>query len=210
MPAKNSTDYERRQRDKARWLWSQRQPLAGSIAEFYLREARGITCTLPPTLGFLSPRKPGQHAALISAFALPDEIEPGLLAAPRDVASVHLTLLKPDGTGKADTKPNKLFVGSPGGLPIVIAPPNDLLGLAITEGIEDAMSVHQATGLGAWAAGSAPHMPMLANAVPDWIDCVSVFADANLAGESNSEKLAAALNARGIHAEVLPSAGARA
>ena len=35
-----------------------------------------------------------------------------------------------------------------GGLPIVVAPVNDSLGLAITEGIEDALSVHEATGFG--------------------------------------------------------------
>jgi hypothetical protein len=146
---------------------------------------------------------------MIASFGLCDEIEPGVIAAPRDVQAVHLTLLKPDGSGKAEVKPNKLMIGSPGGLPIVLAPPNDLLGLAITEGIEDALSVHQGTGLGAWAAGSAPFMPRLVDTVPDWIDCVSVFADANEAGETNSTKLAAALNARGIFAEVLPSAGVR-
>ena len=31
-----------------------------------------------------------------------------------DVTAVHLTLLKPDGSGKADVKPNKIVVGSPG------------------------------------------------------------------------------------------------
>jgi hypothetical protein len=29
---------------KARWLWSRRKPIAGTIAERYLREARGIAC----------------------------------------------------------------------------------------------------------------------------------------------------------------------
>jgi hypothetical protein len=101
------------------------------------------------------------------------------------------------------------MVGGPGGLPIVFAPPNDLLGLAITEGIEDALSAHQATGLGAWAAGAAGFMPKLVAIVPGWIDCVSIFADANEAGETNSTKLAAALNARRIHAEVLPSSEVR-
>src|SRR5258705_3612171 len=87
---------------KARWLWSQRQPIGGTIAERYLREARGITCPLPATLGFLAPRKPEHHPAMISAFALPDEIKPGLLGEPRGVEAVHLTLLRPDGSGKAD------------------------------------------------------------------------------------------------------------
>jgi hypothetical protein len=208
LPAKNSADYEHRQHDKARWMWSQRQPISGSIAEMYLREARGIDCPLPPTLAYLPPRKPSPHPAMISAFGICDEVEPGVISEPRHVTAVHLTLLRVDGTGKAEVKPNKIMVGSPRGLPIVLAPPNDLLGLAITEGIEDALSVHQ-VGLGAWAAGAASFMPKLVDTVPDWIDCVSVFADANEAGETNSTKLAAALNARGIFAEVLPSAGAQ-
>jgi hypothetical protein len=78
-----------------------------------------------------------------------------LLGAPRNVEVVHLTLLRSEGSGKAEVERPKLFVGSPTNLPIVLAPPNDLLGLAITEGIEDALTVHQATGLGAWAAGAA-------------------------------------------------------
>jgi hypothetical protein len=52
---------------KARWLWSQRQPIAGSIAETYLRGKRGIGCPLPATLGFLPAR--GEHGpAMIAAL----------------------------------------------------------------------------------------------------------------------------------------------
>ena len=207
--ARNSADHDRRQRDKAAWLWSRRKPITGTIAEVYLRAARGITCSLPPTLAFLPSRRPEQHPAMIAAFGLCDEVEPGVLAAPRDVQAVHLTLLKPDGSGKAEVEPDKIMIASPSGRPIVIAPPNDLLGLAITEGIEEALTAHQETGLGAWAAGSAGFMPKLADAVPDCIDCVSVFADANQAGESNSALLAERLNARGILAEVLPLAEVR-
>src|SRR5262249_19675677 len=148
-----------RQHEKGTWLWSRRRPITGSIAEKYLHEARGIICPLPPTLAFLSPAKLEQHPAMIAAFAMVDEPEPGVLGRPRDVGSVHLTLLRADGSGKADAQPNKVIVGSPLGHPIIVAPPNDLMGLAITEGIEDALSAHQATGLGAWAAGSASFMP---------------------------------------------------
>ena len=35
---------------------------------------------------------------MIAAFGLPDEPEPGILAPPRNVTAVHLTLLKPDGS----------------------------------------------------------------------------------------------------------------
>src|SRR4051794_1043902 len=51
--AKGSGEYERRQRERAVWLWSRRVPIVGSIAERYLRGVRGIACPLPATLGFL-------------------------------------------------------------------------------------------------------------------------------------------------------------
>ena len=195
-PAKGSSEYERRQGEKAAWLWSRRRPIADSIAETYLR-ARGITCPLPPTLAFLPASKPAQHPAMIAAFTLVDEPEPGILGKPRDVTSVHLTLLRPDGGGKAEVKPNKIVIGSPGGRPIMIAPPNDLCGLAITEGIEDALTAHCATGLGAWAAGSAGFMPRLANVVPSFAS-VTIFAHPDKAGQDNAHKLAAALRARPV------------
>jgi hypothetical protein len=197
QPPKGSSEYERQQHDKAAWLWGRRRPIIGSLAERYLREARRYTGPLPPTLAFLPPGR--EHKpALIAAFALPDEPEPGMLGQLRDVDSVHLTLLKPDGGGKAEVDKAKLIVGSPGGRPIVIAPPNDLLGLAICEGIEDALTAHQATGLGAWAAGSAGMMPKLADAVPIYIEVVTIFAHADEAGQRGTRALAAALSARRI------------
>ena len=138
---------------------------------------------------------------MIAAFGLCEEPEPGVLAAPRDVDAVHLTLLAPSGA-KAEVKPNKLMVGSPGGQPIVIAPPNDLLGLAVTEGIEDALSVHQATGLGAWAAGAAGFMPRLATAIPGCIEAITIFAHPDKAGQDAAHGLAAGLDFRDIEVSI--------
>ena len=79
---------------------------------------------------------------------------------------------------------------------------NDLMGLAITEGIEDALSVHQAAGLGVWAAGSAPFMPNLVAAIEDLAtareydaspDCITIFVDDDDVGRRNARALAAAL-----------------
>jgi hypothetical protein len=156
---------------KARWLWSKRRPLTGSIAETYLREVRGYSGQVPPplpaTLGFLPAR--GDHGpAMIAAFGLPHEPEPGELVITDDaVRGVHITRLAPDGRGKAGTDTDKIMIGRSVGSPIVLAPANDLLGIAVTEGIEDALSVHLATGLGAWAAGSASRLPALAGAILD-------------------------------------------
>jgi hypothetical protein len=202
-PGKVSAEYERQQHEKAGWLWRQRKPIIGSIAEKYLRRGRGISCALPRTLGFLPPRKPGQHPAMIAAFGLCAEPEPDLLAAPAVLdanAAVHLTLLKPDGSGKAETKPDKLTIGSPRGRPVVLAPPNDLLGLAISEGIEDGLSVYQATGLGVWAAGSAPFLPKIAALVPSYIEVVTVIADADPVGQRKANELLDELRQRGIEA----------
>jgi hypothetical protein len=196
-----SDDYEREQHRKAAWLWSRRQPIIGSIAEHYPR-SRGITCPLPATLGFLPPQKPDHRPAMIAAFGLCEEPEPGLIIPPRNVGSVHLTLLKPDGSGKADVEKPKIIIGSPDNVPLVIAPANDLLGLAVCEGIEDALTVHQATGLGARAAGSASFMPKLAESVPDFIEAVTIFAHPDKTGRDGAHKLAMALRRRNIEVTV--------
>jgi hypothetical protein len=201
-PTKDSSEYRRRQADKAGWLWSRRKPMIGSIAEPYLREARGYAGPLPPTLGFLPPLKPEHHPALIAAFAVVDEPEPSVLGKPQNVTAVHLTLLKPDGSDKANMKPNKITIGSPLGLPIMLASPNDLLGLAIVEGIEDALTAYQSLGLGAWAAGSASFLPALAKTVPDYIEAVTIFGHPDKAGSDNAHKLAKALRRRNIEVTV--------
>jgi hypothetical protein len=185
------------------WLWSKRQPIIGSIGEIYVRK-RGFNGVLPPTLGFL-PASAGYPPAMIAAYAIPVEPEPGVLAAPQmntAEAAVHLTRLLPDGSDRRRGDGAKITIGSPLGCPIVIAPPNDLLGLAITEGIEDALSAHEATGLGAWAAGSASFMPKLANAVPNYIECVTVFAHDDASGRRGAVALAKALTDRGIEARI--------
>jgi hypothetical protein len=64
---------------KARRLWVRRRPIAGSIAERYLREARGYGGPLPATLGFL-PASDRYPPAMIAAFGLAHEVEPGVIA----------------------------------------------------------------------------------------------------------------------------------
>jgi putative DNA primase/helicase len=197
----------RRQSEKANWLWRMTRPAAGTIVERYVL-SRGITAPLPSTVRFLPPRKAEQHPAMIVPFGIPAEPEPGSLAiADCDVVAVQLVLLKADGSGKADIRPdpNKLTIGSPGGLPLVVAPLNDLLGLAITEGIEEALSVHQSTGLGAWAAGSAPFLPALADAVPLYTSCITIVADRDPNGQRYASELGRRLGERKLYVEIIPS-----
>ena len=148
---------------KAAWLWSRREPISENCpAGLYLRRTRRYHGPIPPTLGYFPPK--GKHpAAMIAAFGFCDEPEPGVINPPAIVAGVHITRLTPGG-GKAPIDPVKIMLGPMSGLPIVLAPVNDGLGLAITEGIEDGLSVSEETGLGVWAAGSAGNMSKIAAA----------------------------------------------
>ena len=143
---------------RAPWLWRQRRPVAdGSPPWTYLRQARGFTGAVPATLGYLPPRD-GYPPSMIAAYGLASEPEPGLLAISRRrrPGRACATRLAPDGIGKAGGKDDKITIGSPLGSPIVLAPPNDGLGLAITEGIEDGLSIHVATGLRRLGVGLRP------------------------------------------------------
>jgi hypothetical protein len=180
---------------KARWLWAKGRPIAGTVAETYLRTARAYGGPLPATVGYLPPR--GVHGpAMIAAFGFPAEPEPGeLYLDGTAVRGVHITRLAPDGSGKAGTTADKIMMGIVRGSPIVLAPANDLGGLAITEGIEDGLSVFEATGLGVWVAGSAGFMPTLAEHVPAYVECVTIFSHDDEAGQTGARRLAEALQA---------------
>ena len=219
----------------ARWLWSRRRPILGTLAERYLREARGYNGALPPTLGYLPPYR--DHVpALIAAFGFATEIDPtehqrrwegertkplpksspnDPKAVPRkgeprlpdnspnianpDVVGVHIIKLRRDGSDRLrEAEDAKITVGKGFVAPIVLAPVGDLLALTIAEGIEDALTDHDLTGRGAWAAASAGRMPGLAALVPSYIESVTILVDDNAAGRAGSAALADALDRRGI------------
>jgi hypothetical protein len=196
---------------KALKLWTSAVPAdtvpvdGDPIVETYLR-SRGYKGRLQDTVRFLPPGG-GNAPAMIAAFGLPTEVEPGVICIAADaIKGVHLTRLLPDGSDRerGGVRAPKIMVGHSIGTPIVLAPPNELLGLAIAEGIEDALTLHQATGLAAWAAGSATRMPALAEVVPDYIESVTIAADDDDIGHGNAEELARRLQARDIEVRVTP------
>lgn len=192
----------------ARWLWSKRRPIKHSLAERYLREARGYTGPVPATLGYLPPRD--QHGpAMVAAFGIPTEPAPGILRMADDaVRGIHITRLALDGRGKAGTEADKIMVGMSAGWPIVLAPANDIGGLSIAEGIEDALSVHAATGLGAWAAGAASRLPALATIIPAYVEFVSVVADSDPDGARHAAELAKRVKQSGRPVRIVTLASA--
>ncbi len=107
---------------KAQWLWRQREPIVGSVAERYLREARGYGGAIPATLAFL-PARGDRPPALIAAFGMASDPEPGGRAIADDaVMAVQLVKLKPDGSGNANLQPVKITRGRRAiGAPIMLA-----------------------------------------------------------------------------------------
>ena len=196
--AARERQYAIKQHRKAVWLWHRRCPIAGSTAEIYLRDVRGYRGSLPATLGFL-PAHGEYPPAMIAAFGFVEEPQPGVITIADDaVYGTHITKLKVDGSGKADTEPNKIMIARSIGLPIVLAPVNDLFGLVVSEGIEDALSACEATGLGAWAAGAASRLPALAAAIPGYVESLSILVDDDDAGRHHTAELTRLVAARGI------------
>lgn len=115
---------------QAKRLWLEAKPIAGTLAEAYLR-GRGITCELPPTLRFhgacwhgpTAKRYPAMVAAVQGAGA----------------AALHRTFLRPDGSGKADIDPAKAMLGATAGGAVRLA--GGPSRLVVAEGIESGLSL---------------------------------------------------------------------
>lgn len=186
------------QQQKAQTLWDSSVPLRGTPAEAYLSLGRALSGPFPPTLRYLPSYREYPHA-MIGAFAIVGEGEPGELKVPQSIRAVHLTELSKNGHAKI----GKRMLGPVSGNPICLAPPNNSLGLILAEGIEDALSAREATGLGAWAAGSAPHLAKLADVVPSHVECVTILQDNDEAGARACERLSRAFLLRGFGVRIV-------
>jgi Toprim domain/CHC2 zinc finger len=187
--------YARQQRRKAQWLWGRGSLAIDTVVDGYLRR-RGYTGRIPKTIRFL-PADSKYLPAMIAAFGFAHEVEPGVIDIADDqVQGVHVTRLLPDGSDRERSDQAKITIGAGFVAPIVLAPPNDLMGMAAAEGIEKGLAVHIASGLGVWVAGSAGRMPALADVMPDHVECVTILIDGDDAGRRHSTELARRLTAR--------------
>lgn len=116
---------------QAKRLWLEAQPIAGTLAETYLREARGISCPLPLTLRFHGACWHGPTARRY----------PAMVAAVQGsgLPAVHRTYLRPDGSGKADIDPAKAMLGATAGGAVRLA--DGPSRLVVAEGIESGLSL---------------------------------------------------------------------
>ena len=125
-------EYRKREAQALR-LWREAVPIAGTVAETYLR-SRAITCDLPLTLRF-APTCWHPTAKRFPALVA--------LVEGADAFAAHRTFLRADGLGKADVEPAKAMLGGTQGGAVRLAEgPGPLV---VAEGIETALSL--ASGL---------------------------------------------------------------
>ncbi len=171
--------------DEARSIWRNAAPVQGTLAETYLRW-RGISIPIPPTIRFASLRygKRGrEYPTLIAAVS-----EDG-----GRLTGIQRTFLADDGVGKADVPKAKLSLGKVRCGAIRLAPV--ARELAVTEGLEDGLSLQEALGAPVWVACGATMLPSLR--FPDFARDIAVGGDNDAAGRAAAMKAAKAYAERG-------------
>ncbi len=160
-------------------IWRQTGPAAGSLIARYMA-SRGIVSPLPPDLRFHPDLR---H--LTGAYA------PAMVAAIRNVDGIvtglHRTWLRDDGAGKTHLSPAKAMLGICRGGAVRLAEVEDELG--VSEGIENGLSVQQATGLPVWAALSTSGLTGLV--MPARVRRIVILADGDEPGEKAAQTAAA-------------------
>jgi len=184
----------RRRIELARRCWSEAGPIAGTLAEKYLR-ARGITCNLPPTLRFHPNCWHGPTASKVPAMVA------AVVVIDRVLVGVHRTYLAEPGA-KAFGKESKLMLGPcSGGALRLSGGPGPLL---IAEGIETALSLLSAlpdANPRVWAALSTSGMSGLV--LPRDPHELVLAPDGDDPGRKAANKLAERANAAGWHVRIM-------
>lgn len=182
----------------ARGIFASSRTLAGTLGERYLR-TRGITIApAGDELRF--------HAAL--RYCKGGPIFPAVVAPFRDVhgrlVGIERIFLATNGSAKVPLDPAKKMLGSVRGAAIRFGGVEEFIGL--TEGLENALSVRQATGRPVWAAGALGFLSTIA--LPESVRKVVVFADPKPQEIHGAEEAVRRLIAEGRHARVAyPAAG---
>ena len=182
--------------EEARSLWASAVPAKGTLAETYLH-MRGVSLPNNDCIRFARLRygKSGpEHPALIAAIAALDNT----------ICGVQRTYLNSTGTGKAAVPKPKLSLGRVAGGAIRLTP--CAARMAVTEGLEDGLSVIKLFGQATWVAAGASMMPSML--FPPGVNDVTVCGDADQAGRDAAFKAARVFSASGKIARVLfPDAG---
>lgn len=186
--------------DRARRLLARAMPIFSTPAERYLA-SRGLTlqrsCLFDPeALRFAADAYhwPTQQR-------LPCMIAPIVGITSNELQGLHLTFIRPDGSGKADVEKARLYHGPKSGGAVKLTSNAEVTtGLAIGEGIETSLTALVA-GYAAWAcldAGNLAAFPILTG-----IEALTVLADHDPAGLAAAQKVAAKWREAGREVRIL-------
>lgn len=189
-------------------VWHKAVGIEGTPAEAYLRR-RGITIDLPPSLRFARLKPPKESG---TAEANGRGLLPAMVAlvsgADGEPAGIQRTFLTEAGTKAAapDGKV-KYSLGLVRGGAIHLGPGlRD--GLALCEGVEDALSLMEMGATSAWAAAGAGMLSGLQ--LPPDVRSVVIGGDNDIAGRLAVENAAAAFSVRGVEVRaIFPDDGAK-
>ena len=184
---------------QAKRLWDEAQPIAGTVAEAYLR-GRGITCELPRMLRFQGDCWHGPTAKRY----------PAMVAAVQGAGlpAVHRTYLRPDGSGKADIEPAKAMLGATAGGAVRLTEGRSRL--VVSEGVESGLSL--LCGLlddpvTLWAALSTSGLRGLR--LPPEPGRLTIATDGDAPGRAAGHTLAERAHALGWQVSLLPAPAGR-
>ena len=183
----------------ARRMWNFSQPISGTLANRYLKIARGINIELPSSLRYHSTlRHPSgsSHPAMLACV----ENHEGRFV------GVHRTWLDAtEASLKAPVKPQKAALGNiSGGAIRLSARLSDTV--VLSEGIEDGLSIVEATGLTVWAVAGTSGLRSVR--LPDCVCSVIIAGDNDTPGRAAVHVAAMRLHSEGRNVRIaFPPAG---
>jgi putative DNA primase/helicase len=185
--------------DRARALWAEALPIAGTLAETYLRARRIDLDVWPSSLRFL-PRATSiedrrRRPALISAIT---SLDGGM-------QGIQITLLSPCGAHKAALETPRRVLGRLKGGAVRLQEAEAAGQLIIAEGLETALSASVALGFPAWAALSAGNLARFTP--PMGLTRLLIAADRGPAGEAAAESLTRNMASQSLPATILFAPG---
>jgi hypothetical protein len=197
-PAKRKSKAPGGTPESAARLFAASMPVAGTLAETYLR-SRSITLGGKTSALRFHPKC--WHRDEGQTKSIP---RPALIAAVTDgtgaLQGVHRTWLAPDGQGKAAVETQRRAMGHLIGNAVRLTPCDDIL--IVGEGIETMLSVREAApGLPVWAALSSGHLGAVL--LPEVLRRLYIAIDRDPAGQRAAERLTARAVEVGIAVRVL-------
>lgn len=187
VPKKPQPLDDARRSELARRIWREAKEPHGTIVQDYLfgrgwtgnmpwdqQESSQEDCVARNLVGLAIPASLRFHPAL---WYSPGVYLPSMVAAIEeadgDIVGVHRTFLKPDGSGKAEVKPNKKALGRERGCAVhlTVGAPE----LVLCEGIETGLSILQATGRHVWVALGTANLGQVR--LPSFVRSVIIAAD---------------------------------